>query len=235
MNTSCVFFCAVTICTSNAHCKFFLNTADVLLKHFLRKYRFLYGEDFMTSNVHNLSHLIDDVRRFGELPSFSAYPFESRLYEIKNLIRNGNRPLAQVAKRLGEITNLEIGAKTSPIKYPILKKQNNNIFKVLQMQDFQLNAEVFADKWFMTDEGLIVQMLYTIKQNGKIIIFGSSLRNLSNFFETPIASSFLKIYISDNISNNAVFYPFECIKCKMVVIPIENNKFVFLPLLHTLK
>lgn len=50
--------------------------------------------------MHNLSHLVDEVRKFGVLQSFNAYPFENKLHMIKNLLRQGNNPLAQIARRL---------------------------------------------------------------------------------------------------------------------------------------
>lgn len=56
----------------------------------------------MTSNFHNLIHLIDDVKRFGNLDTSNAYPFESKLYYIKKLLGNGNLPLTQVTKRIHE-------------------------------------------------------------------------------------------------------------------------------------
>ena len=116
-----LFFCAITICSSEMNLQF-LDLADILLSNYVETFRDFYGEDYMTSNVHNLSHLVDDVRKFGVLSSFSAYPFESRLYEIKNLLRNGHRPLSQVAKRLGEITQIDCDYIPTKQKYPILKK-----------------------------------------------------------------------------------------------------------------
>ncbi|XP_058448704.1 uncharacterized protein LOC131428677 [Malaya genurostris] len=52
---------------------------SMLLMHFLEHFKDFYGVDYMSSNVHNLSNLVDDVRRFGTLPGFSAYPFENKI------------------------------------------------------------------------------------------------------------------------------------------------------------
>lgn len=59
-------FCAATICSSNSH-KHFLPLAESLLDIYVETYRDFYGEDYMTSNVHNLTHLINEVRKFGIL------------------------------------------------------------------------------------------------------------------------------------------------------------------------
>lgn len=56
------FFCAITICSTNSY-KHFLNLADALLNNYVEYYRDFSGEDFITSNVHNLTHLVDEVRK----------------------------------------------------------------------------------------------------------------------------------------------------------------------------
>ena len=54
-------------------------------------------------NIHNLIHLRDDVRKFGPLDAFSAFPFENHLQTIKHLLRKHDKPLPQVIRRLLEI------------------------------------------------------------------------------------------------------------------------------------
>ena len=95
-------FCAVTICSS-VHFVNYLKVAESLMEDYLERFRDIYGEPYMTSNVHNLIHLVDEVKRFGILSTFNAYPFENMLYQIKLLLRQGNNPLVQVAKRIQEI------------------------------------------------------------------------------------------------------------------------------------
>ncbi|XP_062534120.1 uncharacterized protein LOC134203263 [Armigeres subalbatus] len=77
-----VFFCAITICSSDMYSSM-LELAHQLLTHFVDMFKSIYGEDYVTSNFHNLMHLIEDVKRFGPLHKFNAYPFESKLFEIK--------------------------------------------------------------------------------------------------------------------------------------------------------
>lgn len=65
-------FVAVTICSSKQHFEN-LDIARQLLNDYIQVFKEIYGEQYITSNVHNLTHLVDDVERFGELESFSAY------------------------------------------------------------------------------------------------------------------------------------------------------------------
>lgn len=75
---------------------------------YIKKYIELYGNDSISSNVHNLCHIVEDVRKFGPLPFISSYPFENTLGYVKRMVRHGNLPLSQVSKRLTEISDLII-------------------------------------------------------------------------------------------------------------------------------
>lgn len=98
-------FCAITICSNEKHFKF-LSIADKMLQIFVDIFKNIYGKDYISSNIHNLTHIVDEVIKFGTLQSFNAYPFENKLYVIKNLIRQGNKPLQQAARRLNERFNI---------------------------------------------------------------------------------------------------------------------------------
>lgn len=232
-----LFFCAVTICSSNKYFKL-LNSAEALLLHYVETFRDHYGEDFMSSNVHNLTHLVDDVKKFGELASFSAYPFESKLYQIKNLLRNGNRPLVQVAKRLGEIAQVETEIPIIKNKTPVLKGKclNSAYFVKVQFEKFRLTTDS-RDKWFLSNNNEIVSMNYACQENGEIVIDGTRFTNTKNFFGIPIKSSHLHIYSIDNMdletsSEEHQKYTVSEVKCKMVAVH-DTAETIFLPLLHT--
>lgn len=117
------FFCAVTICSVDEY-RHFLPLARVLFENFIETYALLYKNHTITSNVHNLCHLVDEVIKFGTLQTFTADPFENLLFSIKSLLRSGSNPLAQAAKRIGELTQCAQSEK--PTKYPILGKKRIN-------------------------------------------------------------------------------------------------------------
>lgn len=97
------FYCAIVIYSRPDQCEENYSIAKSLLRDFLAGIKTLYGLHLSSSNMHNLAHLVDDVERFGPLSTLDAYPFESRSYHLKCMIRNGNLPLSQVAKRIVEI------------------------------------------------------------------------------------------------------------------------------------
>lgn len=92
-------FCAVTICSSKRYFQY-LNVARLMIDQYVEVFMEIFGVGYVTSNVHNLTHLVDEVEHYGELESFSAYPFESMLGQVKRLLRHGDRPLAQIEWQL---------------------------------------------------------------------------------------------------------------------------------------
>ncbi|XP_070191797.1 uncharacterized protein [Littorina saxatilis] len=60
--------------------------AKDLLIYFVAEAGRLYGQDFLVYNVHGLVHLADDVKTFGPLDRYSAFPFENFLCSLKSLL-----------------------------------------------------------------------------------------------------------------------------------------------------
>lgn len=90
--------CAITILSCESYMQF-ITIADGLIKEFLEGCIDIYGVDSISSNFHNLCHVIDDVQHIGNLSKISSYPFETYLGQMKRLIRSGKAPLIQLAKR----------------------------------------------------------------------------------------------------------------------------------------
>ncbi|KAB0792124.1 hypothetical protein PPYR_14085 [Photinus pyralis] len=238
-------FCAVTICSCSEYVNY-LELAETLLNAYIEKYIEIYGEDAITSNVHNLCHLVDDVRRFGNLESFSAYPFENMLHHIKCLLRTGNNPLSQVAKRITEFNQSNKYQIRKSTSFPTLRQevkvkdteltennlQGNLFHKIILNEGLVLNGEV-RNKWFLTRNNEIVGMKYATIINNAIYIYGSSLKRIAPFFETPIKSSHLNIFKASSEKNSLTLFSISEIKCKLVMIQLCHNERVFIPLLHS--
>ena len=234
------FFCAVTLCTTRCYLKA-INVAEKLFLKYVKEFSEVYNKESISSNVHGLCHIVEDVKRFGCLPLFSAYPFENKLFQIKCLIRSGNKPLTQVAKRMQEISsfiNHNTVEKTDI--YPLLKNarqmDNNTIYyeRVYPKEGVILSAERNQDKWFMTQEKEIMCIISAKMIHEKVYVKCRAIKLKHSFFEQPFESSFLNIFISDGILNDLTKeIDLNCFKCKLLKLNCKNN-FVFLPLLHSL-
>jgi hypothetical protein len=116
---------AISILVSPKLCLLHSKYAENLLKYFVLKSSELYGKEFIVYNIHSLIHLSKDAEKFGCLDECSAFAFENYLQRLKKLVRNGKRPVVQIAKRLGE---QEINYQKKENNSPLLiayKKPNN--------------------------------------------------------------------------------------------------------------
>lgn len=243
------YFCAITICSRHDQLKQNLDIARQILLRFLEGLKIIYGKHLFTSNMHNLCHLLDDVQRFGPLDSFSAYPFESKLWYLKNLIRSGRMPLSQIANRLTEIQDNYFLLKCEEKKNPTLKrkiydydgldevielylKRNNNVslYSLLELDYYCLNARNDADRWILTHKFqifLVEYISYNLNDNS-IRLWGRTLTNIYDYFSSPVPSSSLQIFATDMQTDRIHSIS------KMVKIIIKQNFALMLPLLHTL-
>lgn len=128
-----LFFCSITILSCKHHLRW-INIAKKLLDDYIKQFIKIYGQHSISSNVHNLCHVVDDAEKFGDLIMLSSYPFENALGQIKHLIRSGNKPLAQAAKRCLEFTSLPPTLNTDHRKYPFMaNKSATNVFKKIAL------------------------------------------------------------------------------------------------------
>lgn len=89
-------FCHPSLCRSD---KF---PVQSLIVSFINQFPDIYGTAQMVYNVHSLLHLQDDVSRLGSLDSFSAFPFESHLGNIRRMVKAQANAIQQVHRRLTE-------------------------------------------------------------------------------------------------------------------------------------
>lgn len=234
-------FCAIRICSSERFFKTesYARVAKSILNDYIEQYINIYGIDSIGSNVHNLSHLIEDVKRFGILPKISAYPFENMLYFIKNLLRSGKHPLAQAANRISEMTECKGNdylKNSSPKNFPYLSKLikgEMNKYAQVNFGGFIL-ANNEKNKWFLTKSNEIVQMDYATTYENNIYMFGGKIKYLYPFFRNPFNSTFIKVFSSDGILHETKkLYSTDDIDCKLIALKYREEK-VFIPLLHTL-
>ncbi|EFN83601.1 hypothetical protein EAI_12399, partial [Harpegnathos saltator] len=80
------------------------------------------------------------------------------------------------------------------------------------------------NKWFLTKENKIIGMKNATIFENKIYVFGNCLKEVYNFFETPIASSYLQIiinlqiYAANRKKDLPKWYDVKDIKCKLVAV-----------------
>lgn len=248
------YYCAITICSRKDQTKN-LNVARNLLNDFLEGVKKIYGQQLFTSNMHNLSHIVDDVERLGPLSTFSAYPFENRLSSSKRLVRSGNLPLSQVATRICELqSNITLNCSTYAEKTVELKNlvknvdsienllvlcdtDKNEIYSSITLKEYTINSLLPVDKWILMKNLQVVSVICIIKNkiSGKISIFGAPVKTLEDYFVKPVRSSQLQIFLSNMELSNEQFYNLDDVYCKMVKLNYNenSNESILIPLIHT--
>lgn len=224
-------FYAITICSSK-HYETYLPVAQTLLETFIQNYNKYFR--IISSNTHNLVHIVDEVKRFGPLPTISSYPFENFLFQIKNMVRSGRLPLNQIINRISEKRQDRYDETHIDQPYPTmtkpLKHDNLNFLSCKLREGFTLTNN-FQDKWFLSNEKKVIAMI-CVNQTG---IVGSELKHFVPHIQKPFPSDVFYVFKTTSVDsfNPQKVYPFQTIFCKLVAIQIQEET-VFVPLHHTL-
>lgn len=237
--------CAVTICSTSMYAPY-LSIARQLFIDFIEDHINLHGEESITSNIHNLSHVVDDVENFGPLNTISAYEFENSLHQLKLRLKQCNRPLEQIARRIKEIAFPKTQNDDTHVRNDFPQLKNDFIlasglvgFRYIQYKPNAMLSSVnenIKNKWFLTFSNQIVEFHYVFKDGtaNKYLIQGTPLKNTERFFQNPFDSNFLNIFISDcEHCCDSHLFGLSTIKAKLFSLPYEK-KWVFIPILHTL-
>lgn len=229
-------FVAVTICSNDVY-KHHISTAQLMFETYIEEFKNIYGAEYITSNIHNLEHVVADVKRFGSLQTISAYPFENSLFQIKKLLRQGNRNLEQIANRIAERDAILSNCNDENIQDNFPRIKNRGKITDLRINDGFLLSNIFRNAWFMTKSREIVRMKSALyDENHNIIISGRSILHKEDFFVLPIRSSFLHIYVANKCNlKRKDHYNINDIFCKLVAIHYNETYTVFIPLHHTIR
>lgn len=195
-----------------------LEIANTLFRSFVTSFEECYGSSLISSNVHNVVHLVHFVKKFGILDSFSAFPFETTLGQIKPLIKKYKQELQQVAKRLIEFGGIleKVNQKYNSIilehEYPPKSRR----FKQMRMRD-SIFTNDDKDAWFLSVNLKIVRIRFFEKNDSNVIINGEELTShYQNIYDVPIESRKLECFGTVNLNSINKCYMISDIKCKLL-------------------
>lgn len=196
-------FCAVTICSCNIY-KNFIPIASKIFGSYIRGYIRIYGRHSITSNIHNLAHVTEDMlhQNIGNLMDISTYKYENCLRLIGLKVKSCRSPLEQAAKRIMETEGIERALNseslfeleefTPVLKYKIRNPLNstNAIYRHIEISpDIVLSNKTIGDCWFLTHSGHIVKMIHAMKIENVFKVCGTRILQKQLFFKDPIAFS----------------------------------------------
>lgn len=213
------------------------NYANELLHCFVENIDEYYHKELLTYNVHNLLHIANDVRKFGPLDAFSAFPFENFMKQIKRMVHAQHLPLQQVAKRLGE-ENVSAAMRSECIRVPIYSKQNGGSLKFMpeHSRSYCCIGTNAGDNCFITNEGTIVKVCGIEKVKNEENCYNvlcSSFDNKTDIFQHPLNSSKLQMF-KVKPSGKEIVIPYTMLSKKFFCIPDFNDRssFLCIPFCH---
>ena len=212
------------------YCRSMLSFVRPLIVRFIRQFKKLYGEDEVVYNVHVLSHLCDDVEKYGPLNKFWAFPFETFMRSIKRDVRGPKCPAAQVHNRMTERVMAGISQTTT-----ILHDDNNSQLSYIPERGYcKVN-----NSWFISH--LHPDNCVYYKSNPYLIdlIIGPNahcrqLQQLRSLYKHAFPSTELMIFIAGGLSSVTTVIPLSDLFCKGFCVLYESQYFVF-PILHTIR
>ncbi|XP_049293069.1 uncharacterized protein LOC125768857 [Anopheles funestus] len=229
-----LFFCSITLLSSNVY-KAHWPLANSLLRIYVQEYAKIYGPEFVSSNVHNLLHVFNDVQQFGPLSSISSYPFENHLQHLKRSLRNGWKCLEQVINRLSERDVYITRQTNESLNYPSLHYKAGKVALHVRKAFLLTNGE--RNEWFLTKCGKVCQYITAHQEESNIVIVGKKLSRTIDHFDYPLNSKFMHIHRGNlaNVEQTNSDLTIDDIKCKLVIIDLSReNDYLFVPLVHTL-
>lgn len=197
-----------------------LQYAENLLLNFVNDYQHIYQKDLITFNVHGLVHVVDDVRKYGRLSSYSSYCFESYLGKISSLVHSGRHAAMQVARRLHEMhkfletdinstvndrlrTIVPISAnKILPPDYPQVP-QKTRLYYIYESEGFFFDGNSIANKYCEINEADILEIEYFShdEMNNIVYVCGHFMKKIGPIYSIPCPSTHVGIFAVEKVEN----------------------------------
>ena len=232
---------AISILASSEYCNVYVDYAEKLLRNFVKELPALYGESAVMYTMHSLIHTCDDVRTYGSLDTFSAFPFENALGGLKRLIRSGMLPLQQICNRLSELgaTAYTFNMPTNPKLSKIHHKGPNLGLDGIQYEQFEFCGFTLAldlgNCYIQLDSGKICMIKnFVDTQCEGTILIGQLFNTYENFYAYPCDSETLHIFKVSQLLPTLINVEAHKIKTKCMLLP-RDNYFIAYPLLHGMK
>lgn len=234
----------------------FLNTplvdyADSLLKHFVESFIILYGIEYVSHNVHGLLHIVNDVKMYGTLDSYSAFPFENFMRVLKKKLKKNEKPLQQLHRRYVENGNDFFGhtEKTRNHEGTLLSISHQNgpliaedischQYKCYETSEWKLKVDFPNNCVMLIDESVVMvsNIIQQTDNNNNIFIIGRRCQIKDQLYNKPCLSSILKCFVVEKHVNHLdlVMWPVTSILTKCMTLPHDDHSLAVLPIQHCL-
>jgi len=161
-----------------------LDYVQELLILFVRRSEEIFGEKFVTYNVHMLIHVVYFYRKFGSVDNFSCFLCESELGKYKKTVKSGYKPLQQFINRFAERLTamaLEVPKKCNfkPVLLKPMKNSNRREqrikYRQLSYKGVHLRINRIGDQFCeMNEYPFMVKKIFHDLSNDQIYLSGDT-------------------------------------------------------------
>ena len=205
-----------------------IDYAHSLLTLFIQKSVSIYGDQFLSYNVHNLIHLGDECKRLGAFEMFSCFSFENHIGILKNLVRKSAKPLQQIVNRVMELRSNHPVQKisTNPNLIKVISEHHNGLM-IPGLRGQQFERVIFKklilsckspDNCVVIHDGSVILISNFVEnREGQVYFIGRKFMNSENLYNlNGLDSKTLGTQIVNTLSNNLEFWQLNCISSKTI-------------------
>uniref|UniRef100_A0A0C9QBQ7 MiaA_1 protein n=1 Tax=Fopius arisanus TaxID=64838 RepID=A0A0C9QBQ7_9HYME len=236
LHVSCRILCSKT--KALAECA----NAKRLLVKFVSLMPRIYGPASLIGNIHNLVHLADDVYHMAvPLSTITAFPFESTLGKMKRLLRQGNRPLSQICRRLHETFVINSTRVIPPqliqIERQLLPDRTGKVIvKRVKYREATLTDKFPNNAVLLENNNLLeITNMHIPPGMNEIYISGQLLKKKKSLLSFPCNSEALEMWVITRAESTVKSYRLNQVSKKMITLKVNHqgkHKIYIMPLLH---
>lgn len=206
-----------------------IDYAEDLIRIFIKEMPILYSNEVMTYNFHSITHICDDVRKFGSLDQISAFPFENYMRLLKNMVRSNSNQLGQVANRIYEF-EVNLGKPEAKTKDSEFHSYGKNCWVVHKNTRI---SNCSGDNCFLLSNGKVCKIIDIFKTESRIEIHCKYFRDPEELTNYPCNTSLLSIYKLRKVSKQVHSITINELERKCVLLT-KSDKYICIPFCQVL-
>ncbi|OXU17594.1 hypothetical protein TSAR_016455 [Trichomalopsis sarcophagae] len=194
----------------------------------------VYGIEFLSYNVHALLHLPDDVRSFGPLDSYSAFPYENNMTYCRKMCRKPSQHLQQIANRDAENCHTQRKVTVDPSMLKFIGKHRKGPTPPIDDCNYVQYSKVLTGSIYLS---ILKQDNAIVLRNGSIAIIQNIIERandcylllkkftkIDNFFDLPCRSSIIGVYVCSILSPELMYVRLDQVAGKCFLMPYWSKE-----------
>ncbi|XP_071581909.1 uncharacterized protein [Temnothorax nylanderi] len=212
--------------------------ADLALRTYVEKCEAIYGLTFFSYNIHGLLHVVEDVKRFGPLDAYSAFPYENNMSIFRKYCRKPDLPLQQIANRRAEQSNkcnnrFVNNCLPAVVDNPSIEMLGRHAAGPLPRELFHRSCQQFQrakiGRWLFTRQIrdnccilrdatiCVIENFLTIETINYLLV--RKFLHVQDFYDVGVPSSSVGVYKCSTLINETCIILFEEVSAKCYRMP----------------